>query len=64
MKTTTEKLCRSCKYSVNFGAGTTLCDYMKKTGKRRECSVGECDKYEKRGMRKVKRSAKKEGAAG
>ena len=49
---TSEKLCKTCKYGITFGAGYYCCDYLHKRGARRGCSVGECDKYERRGRKK------------
>lgn len=46
---TTKKLCSSCKYSITLSNSTCICDYLAKTKKLRNCNVGECDKYEKRG---------------
>lgn len=45
----TEKLCKSCKYSMSFSAGMNgvACNYLCITKKRRGCAAGECDKYEK-----------------
>lgn len=52
MVKTSEKVCKSCKYGITFGAGYYCCDYLHKRGSRRGCSIGECDKYERRGKSK------------
>ena len=50
VKTTTE-YCMKCKY--HFGgdhkqsSSRVCCDYILKTGKRRGCPVGKCDKFVK-----------------
>lgn len=49
MRKADQKLCRSCKYGTVLSSGTrVVCDYYGKTGQRRECPVGSCDKYEKK----------------
>lgn len=46
------KVIKTCKYSwVGRGNGFYYCDYLCKTGKIRECSPEECDKYEKKERR-------------
>ena len=43
---TNQKICKSCKYHYGGDNAITICDYLLKTGKRRNCPVGVCDKYE------------------
>ena len=57
MRKATQSLCKTCKYSVGFGAGTVCCDYLNKARKSRGCSVGECDKYERKARRKKKKGS-------
>lgn len=48
---TNSDICNSCKYGkylVGFGGDEYYCDYYLMTFKKRNCKVGECDKYEKR----------------
>ena len=46
MKKTTTKYCLDCKFAF-YGGSVVCCDYFEKTGNRRNCPVGYCDKYEK-----------------
>ena len=54
MTKTTKEYCISCKYHYGGGNGPSgigshtmvFCDYFLKTGKRRGCPVGKCDKWE------------------
>lgn len=39
---------KSCYYSVTLEPRMTFCDYICKTGHRRECDPEECDKYKPR----------------
>ena len=48
------KVIKTCKYGAVFNDSTKFCDYLCKTGKRRGCSVDECDKYEKKKTKKWK----------
>ncbi len=55
MTKTSVKYCRKCKYSYNQSQTEIMCGYYSKTGLRRGCPVGMCDKFEKKGRkRKVK----------
>lgn len=45
---TSIKICKSCKYGKVYNSNEYHCDYYLMTGKRRNCKVGECDKYEKK----------------
>lgn len=51
MKKTSKEYCMDCKY--HFGGETSgsksrvCCVYILKTGERRNCPVGFCDKFEK-----------------
>lgn len=51
---TSLEVCKSCKYGLYNGTnGGVICDYISMTKKRRNCPVGQCDKYEaKKGKRK------------
>lgn len=60
---TSNKICKSCKYSCTMasydnGKGM-MCNYLAKTGKRRNCEIGECDKYEPKRRRKNENSVAK-----
>lgn len=54
MVKTTKEYCVSCKYHYGGGNGpkgfgtniSPICDYFLKTGERRGCPVGKCDKWE------------------
>lgn len=52
MHETSVKLCKTCVYGVTFVEGYNACDYMGKTGQRRGCPLGLCNKYKKRGGRR------------
>ncbi len=44
---TTHEICMKCKYHYGGNSnGTPICDYLAKTGNRRNCDVGKCDKFE------------------
>lgn len=48
---TTRAICKSCKYGMTIsmtinGKQIYACDYLSRAKKRRNCEVGECDKYE------------------
>ena len=48
MVKTSYELCAKCKY--HYGGnnnGVPICDYLARTGKRRNCDIGKCDKFEK-----------------
>ena len=47
---TTHVVCRKCKYSTfeHISANMPICNYLIDTGKRRNCPLGYCDKYEER----------------
>lgn len=47
MRKTSQKLCRSCKYHCGGHGHAVYCEYILRTGKRRDCEIGECNKYEK-----------------
>lgn len=51
MRKTSQKLCRTCRYSISTGGGL-VCGHLAKARRSRGCRVGECDKYEKRGRRR------------
>lgn len=59
---TTAKLCRKCKYSSINGQGCRdiACMYLEKTGKRRGCPVGMCDKHESKKRARNKAKEKQE----
>jgi len=50
MRKTSHAYCVTCKY--HFGGDSRChqsqigCEYILKTGKRRNCPIGKCDKYE------------------
>lgn len=44
---TSDKLCKTCKYSMSIKSIYVACDYLYKTGNLRNCPIGYCDKYEK-----------------
>ena len=50
MVKTTKSYCQKCEYCFGGQSDTALisCDYLLKTGKRRNCPVGKCDKFEPR----------------
>ena len=54
-KKTNARLCQRCRYKVELSGSTPYCDYLHKTGERRNCPVGWCDKYEPRNKRKVRK---------
>lgn len=44
---TNKDICKKCKYHFGAdGGGILCCDYLEMTGKRRNCPVGFCDKFE------------------
>lgn len=44
---TNKKICHSCRYGGgHLDYRNELCSYLEKTGNRRSCPVGVCDKYE------------------
>lgn len=47
MVKTTKEYCQQCEYCFGGQSETALvsCDYLLKTGKRRKCPVGKCDKF-------------------
>ena len=48
MVKTSNELCAKCKYHYGGNnSGVLICDYLAKTGKRRNCDIGKCDKFEK-----------------
>lgn len=50
---TSESICRSCIYSSTKDKDAEVtCAYIVFTGQRRNCKVGECDKYKKGCRRK------------
>lgn len=55
MVKTSRALCRSCKYSHIPSDCAAICMYYLLTKKRRGCEIGECDKYEPKTKRRVKR---------
>lgn len=57
MEKTSMDYCRKCKYSSASSSNSSYlsCDYYFMTGNRRNCKVGECDKYESREQGTVKR---------
>lgn len=48
MSTNNNELCKNCIYGIPFSAGNHnyACYYLVRTGKRRGCPEGWCDKYE------------------
>ena len=38
--------CLQCKYHAGGDAAYISCDYYLRTGKRRNCDIGVCDKFE------------------
>ena len=46
MISTTQKLCKTCKYHYGGDNALMICNYLGVTGKRRNCEPGVCDKYE------------------
>lgn len=55
IKTSTQ-ICKKCKYCAKFSDTRVLCDYILKTGKLRNCNVGECDKFKNEEGNNDKRS--------
>lgn len=57
MEKTSMDYCRKCKYSSTSSSNSSYlsCDYYFMTGNRRNCKVGECDKFEERENGTVKR---------
>lgn len=47
MHKTSKSYCKKCKYHGNIHMGCMTCDYYLVTKKRRDCEVGQCDKFEK-----------------
>ena len=60
MTKTSVKYCRKCKYSYNHSQTEIKCGYYSKTGLRRGCPVGMCDKFEKKGEVKMTDETKNE----
>lgn len=55
MTKTSIKYCRKCKYAYKNNQTEIMFGYYLQTRLRRECPVGMCDKFEKKGRkRKVK----------
>lgn len=52
MTKTSVKYCRKCKYAYKHNQTEIMCGYYLQTRLRRECPVGMCDKFEKRGRKK------------
>ena len=50
MVETSSKYCKQCEYSWGHqdSHGFVYCDYLCRTGKRRNCPVGKCDKFKQR----------------
>ena len=52
MKKTSKEYCITCKYHIGGdtekSTSRIACQYILKTGNRRGCPVGVCDKYEKK----------------
>nr|DAD99468.1 MAG TPA: hypothetical protein [Siphoviridae sp. ctNU74] len=46
-----KKRCAKCRYSVKLQS-TVLCDYLEKTGHRRDCDAETCTKFESRRRKK------------
>ena len=49
-KTKIEK-CRKCKYASGGNEKEFICYYLVRTGQRRGCPVGYCDKFVKKGRK-------------
>lgn len=47
MRKTSKELCEKCKYHYGGDNALICCDYFIRTGNRRNCVVGKCDKFEK-----------------
>lgn len=43
---TTQDICKKCKYHYGGDNALIICDYLEKTGNRRNCPVGVCNKFE------------------
>lgn len=53
MVRTSNSFCRQCAYGIDMGGKTRVdCNYYLDTGKRRNCDVGWCDKYQPRKRKK------------
>ena len=48
MVNTSDEYCRQCEYHYGGDNAIISCDYLLKTGKRRKCPVGKCDKFKKK----------------
>ena len=48
MEKTTKAMCRKCTHCWSQAAGeySVMCHYVLDTGKRRNCPIGYCDKFE------------------
>lgn len=53
MVRTSPRYCNKCKYSYKHNQTEIMCGYYSKTGLRRRCPVGMCDKFEKKGRKKM-----------
>ena len=47
------KYCRKCKYAYKHNQTEVMCGYYLQTRLRRGCPVGMCDKFEKKGRKKM-----------
>ena len=48
MVNTTTEYCKQCEWHYGGDNAITTCDYLLKTGKRRKCPVGKCDKFKQK----------------
>ena len=49
MKNTSHKYCVKCEFYYGGKNAFHCCDYLLRTGKRRNCPVGKCNKFLKKG---------------
>lgn len=48
MVETSTSYCRQCEYHYGGDNALISCDYLLRTGKRRKCPVGKCDKFKQK----------------